>query len=66
MDAEVIRGIYGFNSTLGSHTSAKCDRANFDQAVFGLHMTENAVYFLLEDRRSSKKWNKLEMLGIKK
>jgi hypothetical protein len=44
-DAELLRAIYGFNSTYGSHGSGQTD-ATEQRARFGLFQTEEAVIFI--------------------
>ena len=48
MDAEFLRTVYGYNSTLGAHTSATRAKAHIEQAILGLHVTESCIYFLLK------------------
>ncbi|KPV61814.1 MAG: hypothetical protein AOA65_2148 [Candidatus Bathyarchaeota archaeon BA1] len=48
MDAEILRTMYGFSSTLGSHSSAKREKPDIEQAVLGLYVTESCIYFLLK------------------
>lgn len=48
MDAEFLRAVYGFNSTLGAHSSATRAKADIEQAILGLHVTESCIYFLLK------------------
>lgn len=55
MDAELLRTIYGYCSTVGSHTSAKSVKPDIEQAVLGLQITESCIYFLLRRIEAAKK-----------
>jgi len=58
MDAELLRSVYGFNSTLGAHTSAERPRPDIEQAILGLHITESCIYFLLKRLEEAKRTGK--------
>jgi hypothetical protein len=47
MDAELLRSIYGFCSTIGSHSEGRI-LASEERARLGVLMTEAAVYFLVK------------------
>jgi hypothetical protein len=48
MDAENIRAIYGYCSTLGAHAPAGGPKPDLEQATFGITNTESCIYFLLK------------------
>jgi hypothetical protein len=48
MDEEFLKTVYGFNSTLGAHSSAGGPKPDIEQAIFGLYVTESCIYFLLK------------------
>ncbi len=59
-DAEIIKTLYGYCSTLGSHTNPTGVKPDLEQAVLGLHMTENCIYFLLKRLDLSKSLKTLQ------
>lgn len=60
MDAEFLKTVYGFNSTLGAHTSATRVKPDIEQAILGLHVTESCIYFLLK-RLETAKQNRIQL-----
>jgi hypothetical protein len=58
IDAEVIRAVYGFNSTLGSHTSAGAIKPDIEQAFLGLCNTETCIHFLVKRLEAARKSGK--------
>jgi hypothetical protein len=48
MDVEAIKTVYGYCSTLGSHTSAGGPKPDQDQAFMGLQNVESCIFFLLQ------------------
>lgn len=48
VDAELIKTLYGYCSTLGSHANAEGIKPDVEQAMLGLHMTESCIHFLLK------------------
>ena len=48
MDSELLKGVYGSNSTLGSHVTATNPKPDMEQAILGLYVTESCINFLLK------------------
>lgn len=53
-DNEILKAIYGYDSTLGSHTSQGRTPPDLEQARLGYHMTEAAIYYLLKKIKSAR------------
>jgi hypothetical protein len=47
-DVEFLKAVYGFNSTLGSHSAANRPMPNMEQAILGLYVTESCIVFILK------------------
>lgn len=47
-DAEFLKAVYGFNSTLGSYSAAQRPILNIEQAILGLYVTESCICFILK------------------
>jgi len=58
MDTEFLKTVYGFDSSLGAHASAKHPKPDIEQAILGLHITESSIYFPLKRVEAAKKRGK--------
>ena len=47
-EGRLLRAIFGFNSTLGSHTGASKPDATFEQALLSMMITKSIIRFLLK------------------
>jgi len=48
MDVEFLKAVYGFDSTLGSHSAAQRHNPDMEQAILGLYVTESCICFILK------------------
>lgn len=62
-DGWMLRSIYGYTSTMGSHSSAGSTLATLEQAFFGLMITQSTIRFILANLQelnakglTSQKW----------
>lgn len=54
MDVAFLKTVYGFNSTLGSHSAARRPKPDMEQAILGLYVTESCICFLLKRLEAAK------------
>jgi len=54
MDVDLLKVVYHFDSTLGSHAAAMRPKPDIEQAILGLHITESCIYFLLKRLENAK------------
>lgn len=52
-DGWILNAIYGFNSTMGSHSSLNSSNPNSEQAFLGLVMTQSSLRYLLKKIKES-------------
>jgi len=56
-DGWLLKAIYGYDSTIGSHSSAGAQSATSDQALMGLLITPSTIRFILKKLQELKKQN---------